>query len=71
MRIKTNSHLRSEGNVTGGRSGASDFSKGDLHLKGECPDVVDQAEWFEQVREDFDRQSRAARKTDVGADQWR
>ena len=71
MRIETNSHLRIEGNVT--RDVGEwfvDLSKGDLHLKGECPDVVDQAEWFEEVREDFDRQSRRP-KTDVGADQWR
>ena len=71
MRIETNSHLRIEGNVT--RDVGEwfvDLSKGDLHLKGECPDVVDQAEWFAEVREDFDRQSRRP-KTDVGADQWR
>jgi len=71
MRIETESRLHIEGNVTRDvGEWFADLSKGDLHLKGECPDVVDQAELFEQVPEDFDRQSRRP-KTDVGTDQWR
>jgi hypothetical protein len=71
MRIETRSHLRIKGNVTRDLGEwFVDLSKGDLHLNGKCPLVVDRAEWSEQVREDFDRQSRRA-KTDVGADQWR
>lgn len=71
MRVEEESQLHIEGNVT--RDVGEwfvDRSKGDLHLKGECPDVVDQAVLIEQVREDFDRHTRRA-QTDVGADQWR
>lgn len=69
MRIETQSKMQIRGNVTRNLSDAFvDVGKGNLHLKGNVPGVVDAAVPLPEVPEDIDGRRRGARP-DVGADE--
>lgn len=48
----------------------ADAARGDLHLTGALPEIVDRGMPIDRVREDFDGEERDG-SPDIGADEWR